>query len=205
MSKTGSALGRRLAAMMLAAAAALGLAGESIAQPLAPPTLHRQTAASALAGARAASTVANVPSPSETLYLRRRSDYASEAEMIAREIAIIEAETQSLRAFNRALEKDVSSSSRRARSLAEERLAAKRRVLAMLRRQLAEDRRRVSERLKGADGELGTTRHLRGQAKDKNLRDDREIWRDRERDLQKERDRLRGLLERVSELAANVG
>lgn len=195
--------GARCAAIL--ALGAVAMMSEAAAQPLSPPAIQRQTSASILAGARAASTAANLPSPSETLYLRRRSDYASEAEMIEREIAIVVAETQTLRAFNRDLEKDVAASANKARRSNEERLAAKKRRLAALRRKLETDRKRVLERLNATEGELRTTRHLRGQAAEKKLKRERELWRQREQELQQERDRLRGLLERVSELAANVG
>ena len=198
-------LGKRSSRAAVLAIGAAALIGEAAAQPLSPPAIQRQTAASMLAGARAASTAATLPSPSETLYLRRRSDYASDAEMIEREIAIVVAETETLRAFNRELEKDVAASANKARRSSEERLAAKRRKLEALRRQLEADRKRVLERLEKTEGELRTTRHLRGQAAEKQLQSEREQWRRREEELQKERDRLRGLLERVSELAANVG
>lgn len=194
-------LGRMAA--LVAAVVAFFAAGWAPAH--AQPLLQRQTASSLLAGARAASTAANVPSPSETLYLRRRADYASEAAMIKAEIALVRAETATLRKFNGEVEKDVSAAAIEAEQIGEERLVAKRREIAALRRSLAAERERLSERLDGADGELRTTRHLREQAVDEKLRDDREIWRKREQELERERDRLRGLLERVSQLAATIG
>lgn len=196
---------RRLGRPATLAASVIAFLAAGWAPAHAQALLHRQTASSLLAGARAASTAANVPSPSETIYLRRRADYVSEAAMIKAEIALVKAETATLRKFNGEVEKDVSEAALEAEEVAEERLVAKRREVAALRRSLSAERERLSERLDGADGELRTTRHLREQAVDEKLRSDREIWRKREQELERERDRLRGLLERVSQLAANIG
>lgn len=183
----------------LAAPLAAAGGGQAAAQVSVP------SIAGGLAGARGAATAANVPSPSETLYLRRRADYATEAKMIDAEISILRDRTSALRNFNGAVSKDVDTAAAKARKLERERLEQKRREVAALRRQLQEERSRISDRLEGADAELRTTKHLRDQAKDEELRSDREQWRLREQELQQERDRLRGLLERVSQLAMAMG
>ncbi|MEM9726558.1 MAG: hypothetical protein AAF909_14005 [Pseudomonadota bacterium] len=175
------------------------LAGPGLAPrpPVAP-------AARAAANARASLTVANAPSPSETLLLRRRSDYVSEAEMIETEIELVRAETEALQSFNAAEEAALMARVRRLREVEDSELAPQRAEARALEARLAEDRKRIAERLRVTEAELRTTRALRDQAVDDALGAERERWEAEEERLERERDRLRELLERVSQLAALV-
>lgn len=165
--------------------------------------------AQALGAARAtasmrATVVAPRAGPEQRLILLRdRADYVSTAEMIEKETRIVADELAAIRAYNQQTEAELERSRAEIEALEKAREAARRAKERRLRQKLEAQRQNAAARVDAAEQELATTNALRDIAVEEG--GETAGWREQEEALRKERDRLRRMLEQVSQLSSGLG